>query len=92
MLPELSIATVDAKNGFWHVVLDDYSSRITKFNSNFGRFCWRRQQKTAPARDCAIKKYGLKADPAKIKAVFEMKSTPDAASVRRQTPHSYFLT
>ena len=46
MLPELSRAkvfsTVDAKNGFWHVELDDDSSRLTTFNSPFGRFCWLR--------------------------------------------------
>ena len=35
-------STVDAKNGFWHVELDDDSSRLTTFNSPFGRFCWRR--------------------------------------------------
>ena len=46
VLPELSRAkvflTVDAKNGFWHVELDDDSSRRTTFNSPFGRFRWRR--------------------------------------------------
>ena len=46
ILPELTRAkvfsTVDAKNGFWHVELDDDSSRLTTFNSPFGRFCWRR--------------------------------------------------
>ena len=40
ILPELSRAkvfsTVDAKNGFWHVELDDDSSRLTTFNSPFG--------------------------------------------------------
>ena len=35
-------STVDAKNGLWHVELDDDSSRLTTFNSPFGRFCWRR--------------------------------------------------
>ena len=46
ILPELTRAkvfsTVDTKNGFWHVELDDDSSRLTTFNSPFGRFCWRR--------------------------------------------------
>ena len=46
VLPELSrvkvFSTVDAKNGFWHVELDDDSSRLTTFNSPFGRFRWRR--------------------------------------------------
>ena len=32
---------VIAKNGFWHVELDDDSSHITTFNSPFGRFCLR---------------------------------------------------
>ena len=44
--PELSRAkvfsTVDAKNGFWHVELNDDSSCLTTFNSPFGRFCWLR--------------------------------------------------
>ena len=35
-------STVDTKNGFWHVELDDDSSRLSTFNSPFGRFCWRR--------------------------------------------------
>ena len=35
-------STVDAKNGFWHVELDDDSSRLTTFNSPFGRFRWLR--------------------------------------------------
>ena len=46
ILPELSRAkvfsTVDAKNGFWHVELDDDSSRLTTFNSPFERFRWLR--------------------------------------------------
>mgnify|MGYP000356223970 CR=1 FL=1 len=46
ILPELSRAkvfsTVDAKNGFWHVELDDDSSCLPTFNSPFGRFRWLR--------------------------------------------------
>ena len=46
ILPELTRAkvfsTVDAKNGFWHVELNDDSSCLTRFNSPFGRFCRRR--------------------------------------------------
>ena len=46
ILPELTRAkvfsTVDTKNGFWHVELDDDSSRLTTFNSPFGRFFWSR--------------------------------------------------
>lgn len=41
ILPELStekvFSTVDAKNGFWHAELGDDSSRVTTFNSPFGR-------------------------------------------------------
>ena len=33
-------STVDVKNGFRHVELDDESSRLTTFNSPFGRFRW----------------------------------------------------
>ena len=46
ILPELSrvkvFSTVDAKNGFWHAELDDDSSRLTTFNSPFGRYRWLR--------------------------------------------------
>ena len=35
-------STVNAKNGFWHVELDNDSSRLTTFNSPFGRFRWLR--------------------------------------------------
>ena len=42
ILPELARArvfsTVEAKNGFWRVELDNDSSRLTTFNSPFGRF------------------------------------------------------
>jgi len=45
VLPELSRAkvfsTVDAKNGFWHVELDNDSSCLTTSNSPFRRFCCR---------------------------------------------------
>ena len=33
---------LDAKNGYWSVVLDEESSRLTTFNSPFGRYCFRR--------------------------------------------------
>jgi len=29
---------VDAKNGFWQIELDDESSRLTTFNTPFGRY------------------------------------------------------
>ena len=43
ILPDLSRAkaflTADAKNGFWHVELDEDSSRLTTSNLPFGGFC-----------------------------------------------------
>ncbi|VDI61501.1 Hypothetical predicted protein [Mytilus galloprovincialis] len=46
LLPELSRAkvfsVVDAKNGFWHVKLDEESSLLTTFNTPFGRYRWLR--------------------------------------------------
>ena len=46
ILPELSRAkvfsTVDAKNGFWHIELNDDSLSLTTFNSPFGLFRWLR--------------------------------------------------
>jgi len=44
VLPQLSGAkifgTVDAKDGFWHLKLDDESSRLTTFETPFGRYSW----------------------------------------------------
>ena len=46
LLPELSRAQVfslvDVKNGFWHVPLDDESSKLTTFPTPWGRFRWLR--------------------------------------------------
>ncbi|CAC5384425.1 unnamed protein product [Mytilus coruscus] len=46
LLTELSRAkvfsVVDAKNGFWHVELDEESSLLTTFNTPFGRYRWLR--------------------------------------------------
>ena len=46
ILPELGKAkvfsTVDAKKGFWHVVLDHPSSLLTTFWTPFGRYRWTR--------------------------------------------------
>lgn len=46
LLPELSNAkiysVVDAKNGFWHVQLDEESSYLTTVNTPFGRYRWLR--------------------------------------------------
>src|SRR6218665_533722 len=33
-------SAADAKDGFWHLKLDDASSRLTTFESPFGRFRW----------------------------------------------------
>ena len=33
-------STVDVKKGFWHVELDEESSRLTTFNSPFGQYQW----------------------------------------------------
>lgn len=44
ILPELGkakvLSTVDAKKGFWHVVLDQPSNRLTTFWTPFGRYRW----------------------------------------------------
>ncbi|XP_064614576.1 uncharacterized protein LOC135478234 [Liolophura sinensis] len=44
ILPELTKAkifsTLDAKNGFWHVELDEESSYLTTFNTPFGWYRW----------------------------------------------------
>lgn len=46
ILPELSNAkvftTVDARNGYWHVVLDEESSLLTTFDTPVGRYRWLR--------------------------------------------------
>jgi len=46
LLPELCRAqvfsVVDVKNGFWHVPLDDESSKLTTFATAWGRFRWLR--------------------------------------------------
>ena len=33
---------LDARNGFWHIKLDDESSYLTTFNTPFGRYRWKR--------------------------------------------------
>ena len=170
ILPELTRAkvfsTVDAKNGFWHVELDDDSSRLTTFNSPFGRFCWRRlpfglcsapeefqrrlnhaldgltsvltihndilifgegstveeartdhdstfhslmrrcreqniklnqdkvnlRRKEVPFMGHVISEKGLQADPTKVKAVLEMPTPTDVASVRRFIGFTNYLS
>ena len=46
VLPKLNNAKVfsllDAKNGYWHVELDEKSSYITTFNTPIGRYRWLR--------------------------------------------------
>ena len=43
VLPELARAKmftkIDAKNGYWHVALDDESAKLTTFDTPFGRYC-----------------------------------------------------
>ena len=42
-LGRASVFTVlDAKSGFWQVELDEESSRLTTFNTSFGRYRWKR--------------------------------------------------
>lgn len=33
---------VDARNGYWHVVLDEESAKLTTFDTRFGCYYWRR--------------------------------------------------
>ena len=46
VLPSLARAKVftkiDARNGYWHVKLDDKSSRLTTFDTPYGRYRWKR--------------------------------------------------
>ena len=46
ILPDLRHAkvfsTFDVKNGFWHIALDEESSKLTSFNTPFGRYRWLR--------------------------------------------------
>ena len=46
VLPQLTgakvFSTVDARDEFWHVSLDDESSRLTTFETPFGRYRWLR--------------------------------------------------
>ena len=46
VLPELTKARVftkvDARNGYWHVVLDEESAKLTTFDTPFGRYYWKR--------------------------------------------------
>ena len=46
VLPDLSRAKVftkvDARNGYWHVQLDDESSKLTTFDTPFGWYRWKR--------------------------------------------------
>ena len=46
ILPDLSkvkvFTEVDARNGYWHVVPDDDSSRLSTFDTPYGRYRWKR--------------------------------------------------
>ena len=35
-------SVLDARNGFWHIVLDEESSFLTTFNTPYGRYRWKR--------------------------------------------------
>ena len=35
-------SVLDARNGFWHIMLDEASSFLTTFNTPFGRYRWKR--------------------------------------------------
>ncbi|XP_014676736.1 PREDICTED: uncharacterized protein K02A2.6-like [Priapulus caudatus] len=37
-----TVFSLDARHGYWSVQLDEESSRLTTFNSPFGRYCFRR--------------------------------------------------
>lgn len=44
LLPQLTktkvFSTFDVKNGFWHIQLDEASSKLTTFNTPFWRYRW----------------------------------------------------
>ena len=46
LLPELAEARIfgvlDVRNGFWHISLDDQSSKLTAFGTPFGKYRWKR--------------------------------------------------
>ena len=46
ILPEINRAkifsTFDVKNGFWHLEVDEESSKLTCFNTPFSRYQWLR--------------------------------------------------
>ncbi len=46
VLPQLTgakvFSTIDCRDGFWHLKLDDQSSRLTTFETFFGRYRWLR--------------------------------------------------
>ena len=57
LLPELAEARIfsvlDVRNGFWHLSLDDQSSKLTSFGTPFGKYRWKRLRfgvSTAPER------------------------------------------
>lgn len=45
VLPSLAKAKVftkvDARNGYWHILLDEESSKLTRFDTPFGRYHWK---------------------------------------------------
>ena len=41
-MPFLFFTKIDARNSYWHVKLDDESSRLTTFDTPYGRYQWKR--------------------------------------------------
>ena len=35
-------SVTDVRNGYWYVLLDRESQKLTTFGTPFGRYCWRR--------------------------------------------------
>jgi hypothetical protein len=46
VMPDIAKAKVftkvDARNGYWHVMLDEESSMLTTFDTPYGRYRWKR--------------------------------------------------
>lgn len=75
VLPELLKARVftkvDARNGYWHVVLEEESAKLTTFDTLFGCYYWERPPfglkcTEFPYLGHLVTKEGLKPDPDKI--------------------------
>ena len=59
------VFVVDVKNGFWHILLDGESSKLTTFDTRWGRFLWVRMPfgiAPAPHRNKGTSRYRTVAD------------------------------